>query len=259
MSLDLSTDLIFVKNRFLPKNALQFFNYKDESRICITIANDPSVWRDDLCIAERLFSDMIIIPAHGDIEIHMTAYNKVKTILKERLKYPNIKENPEDLEVAKTWVLPTKLHMGPNISTFYAPVENPVQKALTPIFAQIQIEPKIHYLKIEVTNGFERNLVYTLLDSGFRPGLFLIKWSKDIDEDIATAYCAGHLQSVGYNLISLENGYALYFYSDQPLYDICSFKTIGLKNPILQSIIDSVTESNAIKTKPIQETSNETT
>jgi hypothetical protein len=249
MDYDISKDLMCVKNRILPKDVTRFFQYGNETRVCVSIASDPSVWRDDLCIAERLFSDMIIIPAHGDIETHTTAYNKVKTILKERLKYPNIKENPEDLEVAKTWVLPTKLHMGPNISTFYAPLENPVQKAFAPIFSQLQMEPKIHYLKVEVANGFERSLMYTLLDSGFRPGLLLIKWSKDIDEDTATAYCAGHLQSAGYSLISLQNGYALYFYSDQPLYDICSFKTIGLKNPILQSILGSMSESSLLSSQ----------
>jgi hypothetical protein len=251
MEYDFSNDLICIKNRILPKEALKFFQYQQDTRICLTIASDPNVWRDDLCIAERLFSDLVIIPAYGELETHKAMYDKMKVILKERLKYPNVKENPEDLEVAKTWVLPAKLHMGPSITTFYYPVENPVQKALAPIFSQLNVDPKIHYLKIEVANGFERNIIYTILDNGFRPSLFLIKWSNDIDEDNATAYCAGHLQSVGYSLISLQNGYALYFYSDQSLYDICSFKTVGVKNPILQSILESVKESIQTNDTPV--------
>jgi len=249
MDSDISNELICVKNRILPKEPANFFQNEKERRLCITIASDPAVWRDDLCIAERLFSDIIIIPAHGDMETHTSVFNKVKTILKERLKYPNIKENSDDIEIAKTWVLHSKLHMGPTISTFYAPFENSVQKALAPIFSQLEVEPKVHYLKIEVSNSFERNIIYTILDNGFRPSLLLIKWSKDIDEDNATAYCAGHLQNVGYSLISLQNGYGLYLYTEQTIYDICSFKSVGLKNPILESIFQSLNESTKITSR----------
>jgi hypothetical protein len=243
MEYDISKDLVCVKNRILPKDILKFFNHDQTTRITVTITNNPTVWCDDLCIGERLFSDLIIIPAHGSMEEHSAKFELVKKVLKERLKYPNVKENKELLDIAKTWILPTKIHMGPSVSTFFSPVENPVQVALTPIFSSLGVESKIHYLKIEVSNGFERTLIFSILDSGFRPSLVLIKWSHDIDDHVATAHCAGHLQNTGYNLISLQNGYALYMFCDSTLYDICSFKSIGLKNPIFTSLLESFKES----------------
>ena len=243
MEYDFSKELLCVKNRILPKEPLQFFQNQVGDRVAITITNDPRIWQDDICIAERLFSHVIVLPAHSSSEHHSTTMNTVKQVLKDRLKYPNIKENPELLEIAKTWVLPNKLHIGPNVSTFTNPVENPVYAALAPLFGDLQLDPAIHYLKIEVPNGFERNLIYTVLDSGFRPSLLLVKWLNDIDEDNATAQCNGHLQNIGYRLISLQNGYALYYFTDQCLYDTCSFKSIGLKNPMFESILDSATEA----------------
>ena len=240
---DFSKDLICIKNRTIPKESLRFFQFKECERITVTITNNPDVWCNDLCIAERLFSHLIVLPAYSSSEHHQTMMDTVKTILKERLKYPNIKENPEQLELAKIWVRPTNIHMGPNISTFANPVENPMYAALAPLFAELNIKPVIHYLKIEVPNGFERSIIYTVLDNGFRPSLLLVKWLHDIDDDNATAQCNGHLQNAGYRLISLQNGYALYYFIDQCLYDSCSYKSVGLKNPMITSIIDSVNDT----------------
>jgi hypothetical protein len=261
MDYDISKDTICVKDRILPKDPLKFYNYNQETRVTVTITNDPAVWREDLCIGERLFSDLIIIPAHTSMEQHMTEFDLVKKVLKERLKYPDIKENKKLLEVAKTWILPTKIHMGPSTTTFFSPVENPVQIALAPLFSSLKIEPKIHYLKIEVPNGFERTLLYTILDNGFRPSLILVKWSNDLDDHILTAQCAGHIQNVGYNLVSLEKEYALYMFSDSSLYDVCSFKSVGLKNPIFTSLFESFSESftSSIQQKPVEQESIDTT
>jgi hypothetical protein len=44
----------------------------------------------------------------------------------------------------------------------------------------------------------------------------------------------------GYSLIALNNSYALYFFNDQVLYDICSMKNVNLKNPIMESLLQSV-------------------
>jgi hypothetical protein len=85
--------------------------------------------------------------------------------------------------------------------------------------------------------------LYKFLDNGFRPSIILVKWSHDLDDHIPTAHCAGHLMNSGYALASLENGYSLYVFTDQVLYDITSMKTLGLKNPIMESILQSVSEN----------------
>jgi hypothetical protein len=109
---------------------------------------------------------------------------------------------------------------------------------LTPFFEKVNAEKIISYLKIEVDDGMERALVYSILDAGFRPGLFCVKWAHDVDEHIHTAHCVGHMINCGYRLIKFENGYSLYYFTDDNLYDTCSVKDYTLYNPFIKNISD---------------------
>ena len=42
--------------------------------------------------------------------------------------------------------------------------------------------------------------------------------------------------------IAYENGYGLYMFNDQVLYDICSLKEPSLKNPIMESLFSTVND-----------------
>jgi hypothetical protein len=236
---DIQSEFTTIKNRPIPKDPLNFFKFANKARIFLTITDEVGIWKNDLQICERLFGDMIICPFNSNPEVHKKELENVQEILKQRTKYPGIKENPELFEIAKTWILPTKLTLGPDAKTFLYPGENNAISMLSPIFNKLSSEPVIHFLKIEVSEGSERQLLYSILDSGFRPSLILVKWKYDLDEHIATAHSAGYLIASGYTLVSLENGYALYHFRDTPLFDICSMKTISITNPILDTIIDS--------------------
>lgn len=232
-----------VRDRPLPKEPLNFYQFKQGNRLFVTICEDAQVWQDDLVIGERLFADTVVVPV-GDGAPHEEALVLVKDVLKQRMKYPGTKENPKLEQLAKTWVLPTKLHLGPNASSFLASSEHSVQEALDSVVQSVNPdEGKVHFLKIEVSNGLERQLLFKVLDNGFRPGLLMVKWSYDMDDHTATAHCAGHVLNSGYSLVALENGYALYMFTDQPLYDITSMKQIGLSNPMMDSILLTVSES----------------
>jgi hypothetical protein len=50
--------------------------------------------------------------------------------------------------------------------------------------------------------------------------------------------------NTGYRYVSNENGYSLYYFKDDSLYDICSMKDISLDNPIFNAILQSVNERN---------------
>jgi hypothetical protein len=233
-------ELQIVNGRPIPKEPLSFFQYNTGSRYFVTVADTPDVWRDDLVLAERFFSEMIICP-YSNIESHTTYFDTVKTVLKERMKYPGVKENHELEKIAKTWVLPTKVHLGPDAQTFLAPSESSIKDAFEHVFKALNNESSmIHILKLELTEGKERQLLYKFLDNGFRPSLVLVKWSQDLDDHTPTAHCAGHLLNSGYSLVGLEKDYALYMFSEQTLYDITSMKTIGLTNPFMESILGSV-------------------
>lgn len=253
---DIQSEFTTIKNRPIPKEPLQFFKFANKTRIFVTITNDTHVWKNDLQICERLFGDMIICPFNSNPEVHKKEIENIQEILKQRMKFPGIKENPELFEIAKTWILPTKLYLGPDAKTFLYPGENNAINMLTPLFEKLDIDPVIHYLKIEVSEGSERQLLYSILDSGFRPSLLLVKWCHDLDEHISTAHCAGHLIATGYTLVSLENGYALYYFKDSGLFDICSMKTISITNTILDSILDSL--NSKIKDETTKEATNNT-
>jgi hypothetical protein len=231
-----------VRDRPIPKDPLNFFNFQSSSRVFVNITDSTSVWQTDLVLAERLFADMIVCPFNIEKETHEESIRITKDILKQRMKYPSVKETPDYEMIAKTWVLPGKVHSGPDAPSLLEHGDMTLHEKLEPFFKGLNItNPVIHLLKIEVSNGIERQFIFKVLDSGFRPSIILVKWSNDLDEHYATAHCAGHLVNSGYSLVGLENGYGLYIFSEQTLYDICSMKTIGIQNPIMVSLIQSCT------------------
>jgi len=241
MDTNLSGVIQIVNNVPILKDFIMFFNCsRSEPRVFLNICNEQS-WKNDLGIAEKMFSETIIIPTDdsmvADIELG-------RDILKQRMKYPGVKENPELLKVAKTWVLPTKVHTGPNLNTLLTSDEKAFSTMLQPFFSKFKMESnRIGLLKIEINSDNERKIIYQVLDEGFRPSLLLVKWSHDVDEHYSTAYCAGHLHNSGYSLIALENDYFLYKFTDDVVYDTMSYKTVSLKNPIINNLSSQIIES----------------
>jgi len=238
-SIDVQHYHTILESRPFITNSLTFFN--KPNRIFLTIAEDPQVWQTDLCISEKMLAETIVCPYNSSMDIHKDAYDITKTVLKERMKYPNIKDAPHLEKIAKTWILPTKLHLGPDARQFLeGPPDSIIYTLLSPLFTTLSVEPTIHCLKVEVSGGQERHFLYKLLDTGIRPSLLLVKWSNDLDAHTLTAQCAGHILNTGYSLLNLNDSYALYMFTDQPLYDICSVKTVGFKNPFLEAILQSI-------------------
>lgn len=242
-SISLKDMIQLVRDRPLPKELLSFFQYKQGNRVFLTLTDTTSVWRDDLAIGERLFADVLVCPVEVTPEIQQDL-DTTKDVLKQRMKYPGVKENPVLEQVAKTWILPTKLHLGPTVSTFlFSSTDETLHSALAQHFESLTPgEQQIHLLKVELAGGLERSVLYKVLDEGFRPSLLLVKWSHDVDEHLPSAHCAGHLLNSGYACLAYENGYGLYMYNDQVLYDICSLKEPSLKNPIMESLFSTVND-----------------
>lgn len=252
MKLSPADQVVLVRGMPILKDALSFFQYKQTSRLFLTITDSIQTWQNDLILAERFFADMFVCPFQIDSSSQDQAIETTADILKQRMKYPGINEQSELLQIAKTWVLPSKLHKGPDAIRFLDSNEKAVNNALETVFAkQGQSETQvIHILKIEVANGIERQFVYRFLDSGFRPSIILVKWTYDMDDHIATANCAGHLMNSGYSLFANENGYAMYVFTEQTLYDICSMKTVSVSNPFMAAITKEIQVSQREKTQP---------
>jgi hypothetical protein len=236
-------EIVIVKDRPVPKDVLQFYGVDNSSkRLIVTVTDSVETWQKDLSICERLFGDIVICPFASSYNNHKSQIEKTQDILKQRMKHPDVSGNPALEAIAKTWILPQKVHLGADATTFLNVSETPIKQQLFPLFEQLKMDPIIQFLKIEVPDGMERRLIYSFLDEGFRPSLLLVKWNTDIDDNISTAHCAGHVINSGYSLIHNENGYALYLFKDDSFYDICSMKTIGLENPFLKTILSSVSQ-----------------
>jgi len=104
-------------------------------------------------------------------------------------------------------------------------------------------EPHFAVCKIEVF-GEEIPILSSLLASKYRPSLIYLRWSES--PDVSQSHCemAGHLQSVGYRLISInENGFFLYQYSGQDIYSCCSWINVSIGHPFINLMKDQVRDS----------------
>jgi len=99
---------------------------------------------------------------------------------------------------------------------------------------------RIDILKIDTSAsapGLERGLLAAVLSAGYRPSLILVNWSKMPDIDLSTTLAAGHLQNSGYLLLAKIDSKFLYYFSDEDLYQICSWEGIVQNNPIVTEIV----------------------
>lgn len=233
-----------VRGRPLPKEPLNFYQFKQGNRLFLNMTADPAVWKDDLVIGERLFADTVLCVPESSLQQTTEELTRVQDILKQRMKYPGAREDAAIEAIAKTWVLPNKLHLGPTLEQLFSVKDSSVQRGLEELIVRLNIvDSIIHFLKVELPDGLERQVLYNLLDNGFRPSLVLIKWNHDLDDHTPTAHCAGHLLNSGYSLVSLENGYGLYMFMDHSLYDTCSMKIVALENPFMDSITQTILEA----------------
>lgn len=223
-------ELTDVAGRPFIKNPLTFFMDTKATRTMLTICDTDS-WKKDFSIAEKLFGNIFVSASYDGFQEEFQIH---KDILKQRKKYPNIDAKEEYMETAKIWILPTKVHPAPTPSQFQSnfPVD-----FLPP-------NDFLNVVKIEVSNGQERQILYSMIDSGVLPSLLCIRWSKDLDQDYPTAFCAGHLTNLGYVHVRVTGDYHLYYYTGNNLYDTVSFQEVYLQNPMVKGIVDSVLPVN---------------
>ncbi len=77
-----------------------------------------------------------------------------------------------------------------------------------------------------------------MMDSGYRPGILLVKYSEDPDGSVPAMLVAGHLQMSGYRLIETKDNWFFYLYTDICFYDSCSWRNTKIQNPLVKSIIE---------------------
>lgn len=96
---------------------------------------------------------------------------------------------------------------------------------------------RVDLVNLQMNSSFERLFLYSLIESGFRPGLLLVSYNSKPDSDLLTTQVAAHLQNVGYQLIIKEDNKFLYLYNDKNLYEITSYENTNVDNPLMFEIL----------------------
>jgi len=78
-----------------------------------------------------------------------------------------------------------------------------------------------------------RMILYTLMDAGYRPSLIAVRFPESPDADSRTQIAAAHLQCCGYSLVGVHDDKYLYYFTDNSVYDYCSWTQIALENPLV--------------------------
>jgi hypothetical protein len=133
--------------------------------------------------------------------------------------------------LADVWIPPNKLIFSTTIPWSHDGIltVNGQQTSITQI--KTSEVPRVDICKIEYP-GLTYEIVYILLHTGYRPGLLYIRWDEHPDKGTEAMLCAGHLQNCGYGLAAELDGYFLYRFIDDCVYETCSWARTDCINPL---------------------------
>ena len=216
----------------------EFFRIKSIKTVFFSVGTDESPLVD-LEIAETLGCPLHIWDVN---ESALASWKDVHTILsKKPLDTPS--KFCEDIE--NKWVLPRNLYIHPvlpsaNTGSIQKGEKNYPTQSLDLCVKEACLsmklnEQRIDILKVSIENECE--FLYTLMNSLYRPGILLIKWSAMPDANFHTTLCAGHLQNCGYRLLETLDNKFLYLYTENNMYEICSWEDKHHINPMVHEIL----------------------
>jgi hypothetical protein len=203
----------------------------------------------DLEIAESLGCPLNIVPLS---EGERASWTEVFGILKERKREPTASAFSEGAE--SKWILPKNVRLQEavpwwengtiDISGNVLKTQN-VGSLMTSVAAAMKLKDnanRIDILKIDTeasAPGLEKALLGAILSAGYRPAIVLVRWNKMPDVDLSTTLAAGHLQNSGYSLVGKVDNKFAYYFTDEDLYQICSWEGITPNNPVMTEIIEA--------------------
>jgi len=201
----------------------------------------------DLEIAESLGCPLHVCPLSDSEKM---AWSEVSTVLKDRKR--DASDSPFTEFVDTKWILPKNVRILDSVPWWFSGkidisgVEHPTKELTTCVESMCTAmklkdsAKRIDILKIDTKQsapGLEIPLLYSILSSGFRPSVVMVKWSKMPDVDLSTTISAGHLQCSGYSLLEVLEDKFLYYFNDSNLYEVCSWEERTTMNPIANEII----------------------
>ena len=217
--------------------------------VFLTIGTSKSALAD-LDIGESLGCPINIVTLN---DAEKNSWTEVANILKER-KRDAATATPFSLEAETKWILPKNVRLQEAVPWWEngtIDISGTVSRTqcvgqlTTSIATAMKLKDnanRIDILKVDTATsapGLEKALLGAILSAGFRPGIIVVRWTKMPDVDLSTTLAAGHLQSCGYSLIKKVDNKFLYFFTDDDLYQLCSWEGLVVTNPIVTEIVNA--------------------
>jgi hypothetical protein len=215
------------------KDIWNFFGVKGTKTVFLSINPEKSFWVD-LEVCESLGCPIHILTNSEVVE-------KKWEIVSKTLKARKIEEADGELQwlkgVEKKWILTKNIKLNRTEFSW---------NTLKNVANESKLD-RIDLLKVEAGTEEERVLLYSMIDSGYRPGVLLVKYTTDPDNAVPPMLLAGHLQMIGYRLLSCVNNWFMYMYQDFCLYDSCSWRNTLVQNPVVASLFEVFSEQGQAK------------
>jgi hypothetical protein len=199
----------------------------------------------DLDIAEGLGCPINYV-ALNDREA--AAWNEVGEILKQRKREESA--SPFSIGAESKWVLQKNVRAQPlpwwgtgtlDISGSPQKTQD-VAELLGSICTTMKVKEagaRLDILKVDTVAaapGLEKAIVGAVLNAGFRPAIVLVHWTDSPNVVLSSTVAAGNLQNCGYRLMAKTNNKFLYYFTDNDLYQFCSWEETNCQNPLLNEI-----------------------
>lgn len=228
------------------------FSAKGIRTVFVSIGNSKSV-AADLDIAEGLGCPINHVALN---EAEFKAWSEVSGILKERKREATASDFSAGAE--SKWILPKNVRRqaflpwwsNGTVDLSGGSVETQtVARFVESICTTMKVKDnvvRIDVLKLDTVAaapGLERAILGAVLNAGFRPAVVLVHWSESPNVGLATTVAAGNLQNCGYRLISKVDNKFLYYFTDDDMYQLCSWEETSCQNPLMQELISAASHS----------------
>lgn len=218
------------------RNLWEFFAAKGNKTVFVSVGESSSPMVE-LHFSETLGCKVNILTENTELQ---QKWNETKEILKLR------KASEQSTEFAKQalkkWVLPQNLLVSSSPLSF-----STAKATVASICSALGCEERIDILKIDTTTAKQAELLYAFLHNGYRPGIVLLHWETSPDSTLETTLLAGHLQNIGYGLVAKEKNNYMYYYTDKNLYEMCSWETNEVANPLVAKLLEATQMKNKQK------------
>ena len=235
-----------------------FYSNKSIKTVFISVGTSSSP------IAELEIAETLGCPLHvveWDKE-KLKSWEKVVNILNTRKESEETKSDFTK-DVVNKWILGKNIRISNSLPFYFnGTVDLSGQTVQTIKFEtlvrticdsmNIPVEnQRVDLLNIQVSDSNEIPVLFSLVNTPYRPGLIIVNYTNKPDTDLYSTQVAGHLQNVGYMLMEKEESKFLYMYNDKNVYEFCSYENTKIDNPLVYELVKSTGFYNKTSDKKV--------